>query len=265
MDAAELMASQITEVTLPSKGLLYDGKLPEGKIRVRPLTTREEKLLLSSKPDVRNKLIHTIVEDCIVEEDRRKMPFSKYLVGDVIYLFIFVRSLTYGADYTFMPACRYCGKPMKVDLRLPHDLGIYRLTDDTVEPFVTKLPVGDTEVGLRLFRISDERAVLEYMKRHKDEGAEVTYRLARHISAYDGQPVENPEDPEFLRMVGSMHARNAEHIRETIVDNDCGVDLQLDRDCTECGRANEDIYFEMTVDFFRSQSARVRRRRGTVG
>jgi len=265
MNAAEVMASEVAEVLLPSKGLFYGDKLPDGKVRVRPLTTREEKLLISSRAEVRNKLIHTIVSDCIVEEDRKKMPFNEYLVGDVIYLFIYIRSLTYGPEYMFFPACKYCGKPMRVEIRLPHELGIYKFTEDSKEPFETMLPKSGKQVGLRLLRIGDEKDIEKYAKtKRNDEQADFAYRIAKHIVQYDGQEITDPSSPEFINRVESMHALDSEHIRETVIANDCGVDLQLDRECGECGR-NVEIYFEMTVDFFRSQSAKVRRRRGTIG
>jgi hypothetical protein len=264
MDAAEVMASEVAEVVLPSKGILYGDRLPEGKLRVRPLTTREEKLLLSSRAEVRNRLIHTIVQDCIVAEDRAKMPFDEYLVGDVIYLFIYIRALTYGADYTFFPSCKYCGKPMKIDLRLPHDIGIYRFTDDTKEPFETTLPKCGKHIALRLLRIGDEKEIEKYAKTQRKDDAEFAYRIARHVVSIDGQEVTDPASPDVLKVIESMHALDSEHIRETVINNDCGIDLEIDRDCPECDRPNN-IYFEMTVDFFRSQSAKVRRRRGTIG
>lgn len=264
MDLAEQMASEVAEVVLPSKGVLYGGKIPDGVLHVRPLTTREEKILLSLKAESRQRTMYKIVQDCIIEEDRKKMPFSDYLVGDVIYLFIFIRALTYDPEYMFFPACRYCGKPFKVELRIPHDLGIYKLTEDTVEPFKAVLPKSGKEVGLRLLRMSDEREIEAYVKRHRrEDDPEFAYRIARHLVSFDGADVD-PEDPETIARVNALHAKDTEHIRETVVDNDCGVDLLLDRDCTECGRENE-LWFEMTADFFRSKSAKVRRRRGTIG
>jgi len=245
--------------------MLYGDALPEGKVRVRPLTTREEKLLLSSRAEVRDRLIHQIVSDCIIEEDRKKLPFNDYLVGDVIYLFIFIRSLTYGAEYTIFPTCRYCGKPMRMTLRLPHDLGIYRFTEGTKEPFETTLPKSGKKVGLRLLRIGDEKMIDAYAKKHRKENLpEFGFRLAKHIVSIDGEEITDPESPDVINMVESLHALDSEHIREAVIDNDCGVDMQLEYECPECGRPNEP-YFEMTVDFFRSESAKVRRRRGTIG
>lgn len=255
--------SEVAEVLLPSLGMFYDGALPEGKVRVRPLTTREEKLLISSRAEVRNKLIHTIVRDCIIEEDRKKLPFEKYLVGDVIYLFIYIRALTYGADYMFFPPCSYCKKPMKVQIVLPHDLGVYRFKEDSQEPFETTLPKSGKVISLRLLRIEDEKAIDDFAKtRRTEDDPEFAYRIARHVTKIDGEEVT--DTAKIVPLVESLHALDSEHIRETIIDNDCGVDMQLERDCSECGLRN-DIYFEMTVDFFRSQSAKIRRRRGTVG
>ena len=265
MVSAETMASEVHEVVLPSLGLFYGDKLPEGRIRVRPLTTREEKLLVSSKAATRNQLINKIVSDCILEEDRRKLPFDELLIGDVIYLFIFIRSITYGEEYTFFPACKYCNKAMKVDVTLPHQLGLYKFTPDHKEPFSVTLPKSGKQLKVRLLRISDEQAIDEYAKRHRhEEDPEFSYRIARHIVQIEDKPVENPCNPDVIRFVEDLHALDAEAIRETVINNDCGVDLEMDRDCEHCGRPNC-IYFEMTVDFFRSQSSKVRRRRGTIG
>lgn len=257
------MVSELTTVTLPSKGILYGEKLPDGIVHVRPLTTREEKLLLSSR--VRSgQLMYDIVSGCIRAEDSNKLPFDQYLVGDVVYLFLMIRTATYGADYTFFPSCKYCGHGMKVDIRVPHDLGIYILEPGFTEPFEVELPVCKRKVGLRLFRISDEKDVQNYEKvrenRNEDNPGYV-YRIAKHIATVDGSEI--PVD-EAMRFVEPLHAMDTEAIREGIIDHDCGVDLQMDRQCEGCGRVNE-IFFEFTADFFRSNTARVRRRRGTIG
>jgi len=263
MDQAEVMVSELMKVGLPSKGMLYGDKLPDGVLHVRPLSTREEKMLISSR--VRSgQLMYDIVSGCIRSEDKVKMPFEQYLVGDVVYLFLMIRTATYGADYMFMPSCKYCQKPIKIEIRVPYDLGIYVLEPGFSEPFETVLPVSKKKLGLRLFRIADEQDVQNYEKVRENRGEEnpgYVYRIAKHIVNVGGNPYPIEEACEFVER---LHARDTEAIREAIINVDCGVDLQLERQCEGCGRVN-DVFFEFTPDFFRSNNARVRRRRGTVG
>ncbi len=255
MGPVEVMTSEVTAVNLPSRGALYGGRLPGGIVRIRPLTTREEKILTSPNAR-RDRVMYEIVADCIIEEDRKKLPIDEYLVGDIVYLFVMLRAVTYGPQYSFTATCQSCRKALPIDIGLPADLGIYTMEADFKEPFWITLPKSGRKLGLRLFRVGDEKAVADF----SDKNDEYFFRIARHIAVVDG---EQGEIKTLMPFVQSLHALDAEAIREAVISADCGVDLQLDRNCISCGQPMQ-IFFEFTADFFRSKSAVVRRRRGTI-
>lgn len=263
MEKADQLVSELYTIDLPSKGLLYDGKVSEGQVKIRPMTTREEKLLLSTKRS-RDTLMYDVAASCIVEPKKGELALDEYLVGDVIFAFLGIRAATYGPEYSFQPSCRYCNAPITIDVSIPQDLGLYMFNEDFKEPFFVELPKSGKKLGLKLFRVKDEKAVMSFAKRHpatSHDDPAYSYRIARHVVSVDGDDVKDAR--EIMDLVDGMHAADVEALRDRIIDEDCGVDLQLDRECASCNRMNE-IFFEFTPDFFRSKPSDVRRRRRTL-
>ena len=65
-------------VTLPSKGILYDG-IP-AEVSLRGMTTREEKILYASQG---GNVFHKILKNCIVEPENITSPTVVISVGTV--------------------------------------------------------------------------------------------------------------------------------------------------------------------------------------
>jgi len=252
---------------LPSGGKLYlteEGEpiFPEGIVRMRPMTTQEEQLLASVKTRAsRDQVMFSLVGKCIVDEDAAKMSIDDYLVGDVLYMLMVLRAVTWGPEYMFEVKCGECEKKFMVEIKTPEDLRVFAFgRDEEVSEAikVDPLPISKAKLTVRLLKVSDEKAIAEYArKRGKDQTQVAPYRFGRHILTWDGKDMTPDEaSKKYLK----LHARDAEALRNAISDADCGIDLALSEECAFCGSEN-DVDFEFTSDFFSSKSSALRRRR----
>lgn len=259
-DKTEALTSNVVPVNLPSRGYAYDGKLPGGEVQIRPLTTREEKLLLPGSGRPRDDVMYDVLSRCITKPKRGDFPLDDYLVGDMLWLFLMLRSATYGSAYTFEPSCKFCSAPIQVEVQLPEELTVYTLEEGFEEPFHVQLPKCGNTVGLRLFRVRDEKEVaMRGRTRKTTDGTDPThsYRVAKHITDVDG---ETKEIRDLEKFVDGLHLLDLEAIRDKIIESDAGVDLEMDRECPSCGRVCE-VFLEITPDFFRSKPSALRTRR----
>lgn len=262
-DKTDALVSNAVPVVLPSRGYAYGGKLPGGEVLIRPLTTMEEKLLMPGSGKPRDDVMYEVLARCILKPKSSEFPLDDYLVGDMLWLFLMLRAVTYGSAYTFEPSCKFCSAPMQVDLNLPEQLAVYTLEEGFEEPFQVRLPKCGSTVGLRLFRVRDEKDVaLRGRTRKNQDGTDPahSYRIAKHITDIDG---ETRETKELEKFIDSLHLLDIESIRDKIIETDAGVDLEMDRECPSCGRQNE-VIMEITTNFFRSKPSVLRTRRRTL-
>ena len=249
----ETPASQNPEaqkVQLPSRGYLYDGKMPDGWVDIRPMTTREESLLVSPKGD-RYVLLNKVLDACLLTKD---VPMADLVSGDRLYLLFAIRQLTYGGSYSVQLACRSCQGPVRLTLEFPKDLSLRALEPTDREPFEVQLPVSGHKVGLRLLRTKDETEILRYASRPSALSSEgdpsYIYRLARHIATIDGAVV----DPTAaMALVERLAGRDSLAIRLAVEQHDCGPDLMLDTVCSRCGSQVKEM-MPLTEEFFRPSS-----------
>ena len=95
-------ASREITVPLPSRGLLYGGKLPDGMVRVRPWTTREESILYSPVGDGLAK-IDSVMKACLLT---KAVPTEDMLLPDRMAILLALRTATHGALYQFLQSCQ---------------------------------------------------------------------------------------------------------------------------------------------------------------
>jgi len=238
-----------TKILLPSRGKFYGEELPDGEVTIRPMTVQEEKLLLARAD--RQKLIDRLLQKCILSEC---IPMPEMLMTDKFFLLLSLRSITYGQEYTFTQACRSCGEKYKHTLSLPDGLVMKVANDEDVEPFDLKLPVSGKTLSLRFLRGKDEEAIDAYGKSvgsvPKEEG-DVTYeyRLARHIVAIDGEPVE--DTMEGLNFCRVMVGGDSLAMRREIAKRETGIELSVTSVCPSC-KEEVTASVPLTQDFFPS-------------
>ena len=241
-------------VQLPSRGIPYGDALPEGWVELAPMTTKEEKLLLSARAD-RRELLHTVVKRCLKTDT---VPLEDMLVADHMYLLLELRSMTYGADYRFSLVCSRCQDTSMYSVTLPEGLNMRVLTLEDAEPFYVELPLSKKKLGLRLLRVKDEQEVQRAIRQKSafsiNKGkvdatgdAGYIYRLAKHIISIDDEEVEMPA---AVRFVESMVGGDSLAMRRKIEECDCGVHLVIETECQSCGSAIEQL-MPFTIEFFR--------------
>jgi len=85
------------EIILPSKGQLYNGLIPEGKIRIRMMKVADTKLLFNNnipQHERLNLLVQKVLMNC-------NLAVEQLLMVDKFYIIIQSRILSLGDDYKY--------------------------------------------------------------------------------------------------------------------------------------------------------------------
>lgn len=100
-ESKEILESNYeTDVILPSLGLIYGDKIPEGKVTIRQMTTKDEKYILGSSS--LNSLTK-LIKACIVNP--KGLSDVDFSFSDTIFLLIAIRSHSYGEEYDMKIKC----------------------------------------------------------------------------------------------------------------------------------------------------------------
>lgn len=252
------------ELQLASKGHFYNIDW-DGVLHVEPWGLEEESILMSPNVSFTEALDRLIprLTDCPV-----KPP--DLLLKDRFQIFLYMKCLSIGSDYTFFYPCEndMCGKKARHDMNLEKDLNVTYVDDpdflesigmddveQLTEPFDLILPNNHT-IGWRMLRGKDERAVDKYVRRmqkgttKKPAKKDHVYRAALRIETIDGEKPDNiREAMDFV--INSMRGKNAVAFRQAIEEMRFGVDTELqDVECDHCGYP-QDIEMPLDKEFFR--------------
>lgn len=224
-------------LTLPSKGLLYEGKLPGGVIEFYDWGTDIEELFAGSSAST-NALIDAVIKRTMKTQDIKP---EELLSGDKLFIFFMCRSKAYGAEYGFPYRCSNCGFQSRGSIRIPDDLEVIELDDDAEEPFEVELPISGDTLGFRLMRGKDEIEIEKYVTRIFKKSNPIgdpgyKYRWAKHIVTINGQEVENVMKAQ--EYVSKMTARDSQAFRKKIDETEPKFNFEIDVTCKKCG--NED-------------------------
>ena len=242
-----VMQDEFYDAELPSRGFRYGGEIPGGKIKLRLMTTKEERLLTSRKRDVST--LEQLMSACLVD---CSVPIVKLYGPDRMYLLLVIRNINFRPEYTLQFKCQNCGFPFDHELKVPDDLQMRVLTAEDKEFFTAALPHSKKQVTLKLLTGEDENEIRKYAdqayRNTTDPGDPAYfYRLARHIIAIDGKDVPMLEALEFVE---GMKTKDSSVIRATLKENDFGVDMVIKSECRKCGYENRRV-MGFTADFFR--------------
>ena len=250
----------VTEITFPSNGLFYEGRLPGGKAQIRAWTTAEIKLLVSArkKGDQLEKALDRVIDNCL------QLPPGirpdELLYTDGFYALLAQRIFTYEAKFKSEFKCRECGYKNMIWVDLVQDLNPLELSEDAKEPIEVHLPMQQIPVTMRLLRRRDAKSVAKYSKNKLEKApmaAELgdpgyTYRIALQIETVDSEKMQMGQK---VLWVDSLHARDLMAIENALEDATSGVDPTVRKQCQHpsCGEANEFI-IPMNIEFFRPRS-----------
>ena len=252
--------------TLPSEGLYYGDKIPGGNIEVRAMGLGEEKILATARLAQSGKSLDMIYDRCV------KFPSDfnslDLLVGDRMFLFFYLRGITYGNMYEFVAECTHgdCNMTSTFEYDL-NDLA--RTIKKPVpslghEPFKIVLPymskIAGTEfwVKVRLMRGKDLKSLLaneRFMKRVNSGAESIDNSIESNLKTLIVEAMGSSDRIKIEALVKKLHSQDTSTIRQFIEEYSPTIDTNIDVVCPHC---DKDLQIELpiTESFFRLKKRR---------
>jgi predicted RNA-binding Zn-ribbon protein involved in translation (DUF1610 family) len=244
-------------VILPSLGVYYGGKCPDGRVEITPWTTAQEERLVryASNPGMdRRQMIEELISGSVKLPEG--MAIGDLVIADQHYLLMKLRAISLVALYTVDHRCPKCGTSHEVSYDID-ELPIINPKPNDKDEFVVTLPRSKSQVTMRLLRVKDEQKIAEYRKRKADlamgstESDVYLYSLARQVSQVNGESLKFDEKKDFLRDLVMI---DLAVIKQAIEDRELGIDTAVKARCPNCGAIDEwDLPIQ--VGFFRPKRA----------
>lgn len=242
---------------LPSKGKFYtkNPQLKDGIIKIRAMTTREEKIIDAINGNTFYQNWCDIIRLCTnATFDARDLTFN-----DFIYLLFYLRVKSYGSTYNIVTKCDECGK----ENRLTIDIGEFDtkfLFEDVDEPFELVLPMSNIKVFTRIPRMRDiiessRKSYSETKIKGKKVSSETYMRAicteSMVLPNEELTKLDNPEDMlSILEIYEMLPANDSLYMKKFITKFDHGLLEPILVTCKECGEFFKQ-YPIITPDLFR--------------
>lgn len=245
----------LKEIQLPSKGLLYEGKVPDGLVTIEPMGTREEKLF-SAGDASGSAIIGKVIKACT----KLDMDHEDLIVGDRLFLLLHIRMISYGNEYVYPYRCSHCRKRSVGKLNLA-ELQIKYADEENKGTYEVELPVLGHRVTMRQLTGTDEQKVRKYGSRMTKvrsgnvDDVKYVYRLARMVELIDGEQVGIKE---AIELIESLKGIDSLELRDAIEDNGIGPMLDVNPTCSNCGFENGPMPMPWDSEFFRPRRRRTR-------
>jgi hypothetical protein len=183
---------------LPSKGLVYNTKLEN--IKVRTLKGKDEKVLAEMSMDNVEKKYAELLRSVVSGIDANSLT-----LGDRAWLLVWERINSYSAKFPVVITCECCFQKVALEINLA-DLDVVYLPDTFKEPYPIKLENNET-VNLRLFRVSDEIKLIDLMKK---SGAGNAYMYHWALSIVD----DEKDIPTKINYLENLDSRDLMKIKD---------------------------------------------------
>lgn len=248
---------------LPSKGLYYEGKIPEGRIEVRPMSLVTEKILATARLAQSGESINQLYKKCVKFPDS-SFDSQQLLVGDRTFLLFYLRGITHGNLYEFAVTCTNDScKRISTHAYDLNDITI-KHPDHQTEPVKVKLPYfsqltsREIYVDVRFMRGADLQAMLK--RRRNIERAINTIRNDQN-SMIDSLIEDNinmvvmsvngvVDRHKIEQFVAKLHATDTAAIRNFIDNESPGPQTNIQIRCPHCDEEMK-IDLPITDTFFR--------------
>jgi hypothetical protein len=233
------------EIPLPSEGFFYPEGHPlkDGLIELRYMTAADEDILTDKTLAKKGKTFDRLMERVIVTD----VSPDEILSGDKAAIIIATRVLAYGQKYRFTARSAQTDDKREVEIDLT-EIDPVKPDFSELEPgqqeFEFRLPVMDIPVTFRLLTHKDDREMRFELKR-QEESAQVTTRLARHITSVDGERSQTQINV-FVRK--HMLARDSQALRDRI--REVSPDMDLNFEFENSDGEVERLPIRMEADFF---------------
>lgn len=221
------------EITLPSKGVFYNGKdgPEDGVLHIRAMTGEEEQILATPRYAKRGQGINMIFQRCL----RETVKPDELLSIDRTYLLIALRNISYGHEYEVEIKCPDCDKKFAHTIRLDQLMVDYCPPDFQV-PLTDELPKSNLKFSYRLSRGKDENLVTEYREKRVREYGDsavddsLLYRIALMLENIEGVK----DRTELMVLLKKLPIQDISFLRGLALDPPFGVNTKCDITCSLC-------------------------------
>lgn len=235
------------EVMLPSAGY-FGGPL---KVRIRRMTTAEEKIIYSSRD---GNFITDIVKACVVSP---VLDLDKISPADIVYLLYAIRNITFGEKYKQETTCPECGQRQTIEVDIT-DMEIKMLDADYIEECLkVELPDCGKTLKMRLMpegeiRKLDNKIMKDVVKKNIEDpdGYEFMQKLVALVASIDGEPVEDKIKTEKFLTNLSMRDYNKIRKQSNEAVKSYGLDTSTVFTCKKCKEIQE-VTAIIAPEFFR--------------
>lgn len=245
------MSEYARDLILPTKGIFYEGKVPEGKVSLEPMGTKEEKMLSAGRAgnveSMLDRVFRTTLECPIPSHDLKTV--------DRFFVLIKLRVMSYGPEYHFTYKCEDCNQKVSGIINLDK-MEITYADEDMQEPFEVTLPLTGDTIQWKLLTGNDEttirRSADRMHQKGRAKGGDPAYilRLCQHIVSINE---EEKNIGDLTKYVESLKGQDSLAFRDAIEGgNEIGVNLLIVSHCTypQCGWPTE-IVLPFGPEFFR--------------
>ena len=232
-------------VKLPSKGLFYKNKISE--VNVEYMTSKDEDLLTTPSLIENGTVLDVLLKRKI--KTKNIIP-DDLLAGDRNAVILFLRSSSYGAEYSVQvpdPRTNIIFKTT-VDLQ---KLKYKKVSEQPDEQgyFTVKLPMRKKTVVFRLLTSGEETILFKKAEAIKDaynqEFSEYsTLKLKSHVISIEG----NTDRTYIGKFIDAMPAMDALTIRRKIIDVSPDVDMDYEFQTKDGYKFNAQL--SVGIDFF---------------
>lgn len=235
--------------TLPSNGRLYAGMNIPAEVKLRAMSTLDEKIRLASNNPF--KTTPALVKNCIVGADFDTEDLKLF---DLYFLMFKLREITYGSDYKVTVNCEHCNASNKVTVNLS-ELEVTSLDENDTEPFTITLPKSGDQLACKYLSCKDLNRLQNEVERIKlkdptaDE-SDVNFipALCSRIVTINGEEWPAPKLTNYMQ---NMHAVDYNYFNKKYlsITNKPGINLNWVDTCEKCGMP---LIFEVPIlsEFF---------------
>lgn len=235
--------------TLPSNGRLYAGLNIPSEIRLRAMSTLDEKIRLASNNPF--KTTPALIKNCIIGADFDTEDLKLF---DLYFLMFKLREITYGSDYNINMTCRHCGSTNKISVDLS-SLDVTSLDETDVEPFTIKLPKSGDQIACKYLSCKDLNRLQNEVDRIRLKDPSVDEADIQFIPSLCSRVVSiNGEEwpaPKLTKYMQELHAMDYNYFNKKYlsITNKPGINLNYVETCEKCAKP---MIFEVPIlgEFF---------------
>lgn len=248
----------IDTVPLPSRGKVYPSNnslCGKDSVDIKAMTAKEEDILTSRALIKKGTVVTELIKSCLMD---KSISVNDMLSGDRNAIMVAVRITGYGEDYDAEVQCNSCGTKYNQTFNLS-TLPIKELSIEPVAPgmnlFEYVLPVSKKVVRFKFLTGRDEEDISQMTEKQKKLNLQsdnaITTNLLYAIVSVDG----NNDRAAISNFVKNMRAMDSLSLRKYIRNNEPGIDMRQESECTSCGH-QEEVSVPMGVTFLWPEAGR---------